>query len=42
MAKQLETIDGIIHDIIDIEDNVPAISDMLAVKSASVGRLEPA
>ncbi len=41
IAKQLEDIDSVIHDTIGIEDNVPAILDILAVKSASVGRLEP-
>lgn len=41
IAKQLEDIDGVIHTTIGIEDNVPAILDILSVKSASVGRLEP-
>jgi len=41
IAKKLEDIDAVIHDTIGIEDNVPAMLDILAVKSASVGRLEP-
>lgn len=41
MNKQLADIDNVIHETIGIEDNVPAILDILSVKSASVGRLEP-
>ncbi|CAM3856443.1 MULTISPECIES: HDOD domain-containing protein [Pseudoalteromonas] len=41
MNKQLADIDTVLHETIGIEDNVPAILDILAVKSASVGRLEP-
>jgi len=39
--KQLEDIDGVIHSTIGIEDGIANILDILAVKSASVGRLEP-
>jgi HD-like signal output (HDOD) protein len=41
MNKQLEDIDTVIHETIGIQDSVPAILDILAVRSASVGRLEP-
>ena len=41
MNKQLADIDTVLHETIGIEDNVPAILEILAVKSASVGRLEP-
>lgn len=41
MKKQLADIDSVLHETIGIEDNVPAILDILSVKSASVGRLEP-
>jgi HD-like signal output (HDOD) protein len=41
MNKQLEDIDSVIHETIGIQDAVPAIIDILAVKSASVGRIEP-
>ncbi|MFX3937434.1 hypothetical protein ACJBWA_10885, partial [Streptococcus suis] len=41
MSKQLADIDTVLHETIGIEDNVPAILDILAVKSASVGRIEP-
>lgn len=41
MQKQLADIDTVIHETIGIEDNIPAILDILSVKSASVGRLEP-
>ena len=39
--KQLEDMDGVIHSTIGIEDGIASILDILAVKSASVGRLEP-
>ncbi|PKH89881.1 MULTISPECIES: HDOD domain-containing protein [unclassified Pseudoalteromonas] len=39
--KQLEDIDSVIHSTIGIEDGIANILDILAVKSASVGRLEP-
>lgn len=41
MKKQLEDINTVLHETIGIEDNIPAILDILAVKSASVGRIEP-
>ncbi|WP_404342963.1 HDOD domain-containing protein [Pseudoalteromonas mariniglutinosa] len=41
VKKQLEDINTVIHETIGIQDSVPAILDILAVKSASVGRLEP-
>ncbi|SFC52976.1 HDOD domain-containing protein [Pseudoalteromonas denitrificans] len=37
----LEDIDYIYTDIINIQDNIPAILDILAVTSASVGRIDP-
>ncbi|KPV90748.1 HDOD domain protein [Pseudoalteromonas sp. P1-30] len=39
--KQLEDMDAVIQNTIGIEDNVATMLDILAVKSASVGRLEP-
>lgn len=39
--KQLEDIDTVIQNTIGIEDSVATMLDILAVKSASVGRLEP-
>ena len=39
--KQLNDIDAVIKSTIGIEDSVATIIDILAVKSASVGRLEP-
>ena len=39
--KQLEDMDAVIQTTIGIEDSVATILDILAVKSASVGRLEP-
>ena len=39
--KQLEDIDAVIQNTIGIEDSVATMLDILAVKSASVGRLEP-
>ncbi|MBQ4832588.1 HDOD domain-containing protein [Pseudoalteromonas sp. MMG010] len=41
IAKQLNDIDKVIKDTIGIEETVAALFDLLAVKSASVGRLEP-
>lgn len=41
MKKQLEDINTVLHETIGIEDNILAILDILAVKSASVGRIEP-
>ncbi len=41
MNKQLEDINSVIHETIGIQDSVPAILDILAVRSVSVGRLEP-
>ncbi|KAF7769150.1 hypothetical protein PUND_a0229 [Pseudoalteromonas undina] len=41
MAKRLEDIDLVIKDTVGIDDNVPAILDILATRAASVGRLEP-
>ena len=41
MNKQLEDIDSVVHETIGIQDSVPAILDILATRSASVGRLEP-
>ncbi|PAJ72620.1 hypothetical protein CJF42_20150 [Pseudoalteromonas sp. NBT06-2] len=37
----LEDIDYIYNDIIHIQDNIPAILDLLSVTSASVGRIDP-
>ncbi|MEL0646409.1 HDOD domain-containing protein [Pseudoalteromonas agarivorans] len=39
--KKLEDMDAVIHSTIGIEDGIANILDILAVKSASVGRLEP-
>ena len=39
--KQIEDIDHIYHEVVGIQDAVPTILDILGVKSASVGRLEP-
>ena len=41
ITKQLHDLDNIYHEVIGIQDSVPAILDILAVRSASVGRLEP-
>ena len=41
MNKQLEDVDSVVHETIGIQDSVPAILEILAVRSASVGRLEP-
>ena len=41
MAKRLEDIDLVIKDTVGIDDNVPAILDILATRAASVGCLEP-
>lgn len=37
----LQDIDYVYHEIIQIQDNIPAILDILAVRSASVGRIDP-
>ncbi|MBQ4850150.1 HDOD domain-containing protein [Pseudoalteromonas sp. MMG012] len=41
IETQLEDLDNIYHEVIGIQDSVPTILDLLAVKSASIGRLEP-
>jgi hypothetical protein len=41
ILKQLNDIDTVIQNTIGIEDSIATILDILAVKSASVGRLEP-
>lgn len=41
IASQLEDLDHIYYEVIGIQDTVPTILDLLAVKSASIGRLEP-
>jgi hypothetical protein len=41
IQKQMDDIDNIYHEIVGIQDAVPTILDILGVKSASVGRLEP-
>tara|TARA_Y100001956_G_scaffold82426_2_gene103273 strand:- start:1112 stop:2287 length:1176 start_codon:yes stop_codon:yes gene_type:complete len=41
IQKQIDDIDNIYHEIVGIQDAVPTILDILGVKSASVGRLEP-
>ncbi|CAH9055041.1 hypothetical protein PSECIP111951_02721 [Pseudoalteromonas holothuriae] len=41
ITKQVNDIDCLYYEVMGIEDGVPAIFDLLAVKSASVGRLEP-
>ncbi|MBQ4800335.1 HDOD domain-containing protein [Pseudoalteromonas sp. MMG006] len=41
ILKKLEDMDAVIHSTIGIEDGIASILDILAVKSASVGRLEP-
>ncbi|MCG7536755.1 HDOD domain-containing protein [Pseudoalteromonas sp. OOF1S-7] len=38
---QLEDLDTIYHEVVGIQEAVPTVLDILAVKSASVGRLEP-
>ncbi|TMO03970.1 MULTISPECIES: HDOD domain-containing protein [unclassified Pseudoalteromonas] len=39
--KQLNDIDAVIENTLGIEDGIATILDILAVKSASIGRLEP-
>ncbi|WMS94684.1 HDOD domain-containing protein [Pseudoalteromonas sp. HL-AS2] len=41
MSEQLSDIDSVIQNTIGVEDSVCAMLDILATKSASVGRLEP-
>ena len=41
LASRLADIEYIYKEIIQIQDNIPAILDILAVKSASVGRIDP-
>lgn len=41
IAKQINDLDNIYHEVVGIQDSVPALLDILAVRSASVGRLEP-
>jgi hypothetical protein len=41
ISKQRDDIDCLYYEVMGIEDGVPAIFDLLAVRSASVGRLEP-
>ncbi|NOU51053.1 HDOD domain-containing protein [Pseudoalteromonas sp. JBTF-M23] len=41
ITKEVNDIDCLYYEVMGIEDGVPAIFDLLAVKSASVGRLEP-
>ncbi|WP_440054372.1 HDOD domain-containing protein [Pseudoalteromonas sp. T1lg65] len=39
--KQIDDFDTIYSEVVGIQDSVPAILDLLCVRSASVGRLEP-
>ncbi len=39
--KHLLDVDYIFQEVIQIQDSIPAILDILAVKSASVGRIDP-
>ncbi|WP_105166724.1 HDOD domain-containing protein [Pseudoalteromonas sp. T1lg23B] len=41
ITKQLNDTDSLYYEVMGIQDGVPAVFDLLAVKSASVGRLEP-
>jgi HD-like signal output (HDOD) protein len=41
IESQIADIDNIYHEVVGIQDSVPTILDLLAVKSASIGRLEP-
>ncbi|CCQ10800.1 FIG00535925: hypothetical protein [Pseudoalteromonas luteoviolacea B = ATCC 29581] len=41
IKKKKQDLDNLYTDVVGIQDTVPTILDILAVKSASVGRLEP-
>ncbi|MCG7549666.1 HDOD domain-containing protein [Pseudoalteromonas sp. Of7M-16] len=41
IETQLSDLDSIYTDVVGVQDAVPTVLDILAVKSASVGRLEP-
>ncbi|KZN40011.1 HDOD domain-containing protein [Pseudoalteromonas luteoviolacea] len=41
IEMQLSDLDSIYSEVVGVQDAVPTILDILAVKSASVGRLEP-
>jgi hypothetical protein len=41
IESQIIDVDNIYHEVVGIQDSVPTILDLLAVNSASIGRLEP-
>lgn len=41
ITAQLEDLDNLYHEVLGIQDAVPAMVDILATKAANIGRLEP-